>query len=78
MPASYTLVADDELTYLDGGELSELQVKLLLGSTSFLITSILLVPDVFVYMLSPILKPITDQVTKVTTSITDYIKDIFN
>lgn len=78
MPANYALVEEDELTYLDGGELSEVQVKLLLGSASVLIASVMLLPDVFAYMLSPILSPITNQVEKITTSITDSIKNIFS
>lgn len=78
MPAKYAIVSEDELTYLDGGELSDRQVKILLSTASVLITSIMLVPDVFAYMLSPVLKPITDQVDKVTTSITNSIKNIFS
>lgn len=78
MPACYALVAEDELTYLDGGELSERQVKLLLGSASVLIASIMLVPEVFAYMLSPILSPITNQIDKITASISNKIGSLFN
>lgn len=77
MPANYAFIAEDELSYLDGGELSERQVKFLLGSASAVITAIMLVPDVFTFMLSPILKPVTDQINKVTTGITDKITGLF-
>lgn len=77
MPANYALVDSNEMVYLDGGELSELQVKLLLGTASVLIASINLIPNVFAYILSPILTPIGDAFTDLTKPIVDSIKNIF-
>lgn len=78
MPASYALVEAEELTYLDGGELSELQTKLLIGGITAVITSVMLVPNVFAYMFSPILTPINNAIEGFTTKIVDSIKNIFS
>lgn len=77
-PAHYSAVVEDDLVYLDGGKLSDLQAKLLLGSASILVASIMLVPNVFEFMLSPILTPITDAIGDIFSPITGYIKDIFS
>lgn len=77
MPVNYSLIEADELVYLDGGELSEVQTKLLLGSISAVIASVMLVPNVFAYVLSPVLNPINDALESLTKSIVDSIKNIF-
>lgn len=77
LPAHYAIIETDELTYLDGGELSELQAKVLLGSISAILTSIVLIPNVFSYALSPILDPISNKIEDITKSIVNSIKNLF-
>lgn len=77
-PAQYSVVGVDELVYLDGGELSEVQTKLLLGTVSVVITSFMLIPNVIGFVLDPIFKPITDAFDGMVDSVVDSIKNIFH
>lgn len=77
-PAQYAVVEADELVYLDGGELSEIQTKLLLGTVSAVITSFMLIPNVIGFIFEPIFSPITDAFDSMVDSIVDSIKNIFS
>lgn len=78
MPANYSILSQDELIYTDGGELSERQVKVLLGTLSVLIASIQLVPNVYAFIFDPITAPIVDAVNSATNSLVTKIKNFFN
>lgn len=77
MPSNYSLLAENELVYVDGGELSEFQVKLLLGTASVVIASFQLLPNVWGYVFKPITTPIVDAFTGFKDSIVGAIKSIF-
>lgn len=78
MPANYAVVEEDEFVYLTGGELSDWQVKILLGSMSVVISSLLLMPEILDFVFSPILEPISNWLDKTTDSILNGIKNFFS
>jgi hypothetical protein len=66
MPSSYATITEQELCYLDGGDMTEEQIQVCAAVISVFITSVMLMPNVYQYMLTP-----------VTNAIGSFFKNLF-
>jgi hypothetical protein len=77
LPAHFSALEQDELVYVEGGQLSDQQAEVLLWSASVLFATVSLMPNVYLYVFSPILSPITSAVSNVTDGISSFFTSIF-
>jgi hypothetical protein len=78
LPAHFSSLESEELVYMDGGRLSDTQANVLLWTASVLITSVTLMPNVYLYIFAPALSPITSTVESVTNSISSFFSSFFS
>jgi hypothetical protein len=76
LPAHFSSLESEELVYVNGGWLSDTQSEILLWSVSVLAASVAMMPNVYLYIFSPVLSPITSVIEDVSDSINTFISNL--
>jgi hypothetical protein len=76
LPAHFSSLESEELVYVSGGRLSDKQAEVLLWSVSVLAASVAMMPNVYLYIFSPVLSPITSTIESVSDSINSFISSL--